>query len=403
MTTRSVLDSPSYMLMYPRNPEGKPPVNLDKMHTPLKILAQADMIRRFQAGEPIIPIHVRIGITSACNMRCNFCCYHSRNETYFYDCFKYGDKLNTDQTIDFLRDFATNGGRAVTFCGSGECTIHSGYTQISEAANDLGLKIGLITNGTKLINSVLARCIARTHTWVRIGLNAGNADSFQTITHYPSEGFTQILDSIAYLRNHAIEPDFRIGLNYVITSDNYQEMTAAARLAREARAHYIRFEPEFYTALGHDTIENILGEVEQLLLEAKKQESPNFEVSIPKLDRGKMAKTDAVEGDFKKCHYSRFVTALGADGYIYPCPQVHLGSKYRIGNPLQQGYSAWLKSGDREAWEAQNPNREDLCKTCYYRPQNELLEWVLNGSIDLEQILADYERDFPKTLHDLFL
>jgi len=403
MTDKMNQESKSYMCMYPKNPEGKPVVNLDKVHTPLKMLAQADLIKKFAKGEEVFPIHVRIGITSSCNMRCNFCNFHSPNELSFYDCFNYNDKLSTEDTIAFLKVFAEKGGKAVTFCGSGECTTHPGYAEICRAANKMGLKIGLITNGTMLHNEDIARCIAETHTWVRIGMNSGTPESFNKITHYKPEGFMQIFRSIAFMKENAVEPDFRIGVNFVVTLENYKEMTLAAELARDAKAHYIRFEPEFYTALGHDTIEDREEEIEVLLLEAKNVESEDFEVSIPKLDRGRMAKTDEIEGDFTKCHYSKIVTALGADGYIYPCPQVHLGGKYRMGEAIKNGYDAWLKSGDREAWEEANPNRVDLCKTCFYRPQNELLEWALTGKIDIDKVFADYERDYPETIHALFI
>lgn len=393
----------SYMCMYPRNPEGKPVVNLDNLHSPLKILAQADMIRKFVKGENIFPIHMRMGITSSCNMRCNFCNFHSPNESVFYDCFNFNDQLTTPETISFLMDFAKNGGKAITFCGSGECTIHPGYVDICWEANRMGLRIGLITNGTMLHKRGIAQCIAQTHTWVRIGMNAGTAQSFNRITHYKPDGFMEIFQSIRFLTENAVEPDFRIGVNFVITMENYREMVLAASLAREANAHYIRFEPEFYTALGHVTIEDGLADIEVYLKEAKKIATGDFQVSVPKLNRGKMVKTDEVEGDFKKCHLSKFATALGADGYIYPCPQVHLGSKFRMGNPMKKGYDAWLKSGETEAWEKANPNREDLCKTCFYRPQNELLEWALNGKIDIEQIIADYNEDFPEAIHALFI
>jgi radical SAM protein with 4Fe4S-binding SPASM domain len=393
----------SYKEASPRNAEGATKVSLDKAHSPFKVLSFPELIRAYAAGEKVHPLHIRMGITNRCNLRCNFCNFHSSNEESFYDAFNYNDTLETAEVIHFLSGFYRNGGRAVTFCGSGECTVHSGYKEISYQAKEEGLFLGLITNGTMFGNRDMLDCIAKTHTWVRIGLNAGTAASYSRIMNFHEAAFTHILDAVPYLRQHAVEKDFKIGLNFVVTLENCHEILKAAQLAKAANAHYIRYEPEFYTALAHDTIYQRIDEINQLFAEVKKLEDSSFEVSIPKFNRGPMINTDTVEGDFRKCHYSHFVTALGADGYMYPCPQIHLGMKYRMGSAVEQGYEAWVHSGQKEAWEEENSDRTEYCKTCFYRPQNELLEWIVNGSLDLEQVIEEYNRDNEETLHRYFV
>lgn len=146
-----------------------------------------------------------------------------------------------------------------------------------------------------------------------------------------------------------------------------------------------------------------MAEVSAALVEVAALATEDFEVSIPKLDRGPMDRVEEVEGDFEQCHYSRFVTAVGADGNLYPCPQVHLNSRYLIGNVLQDGYLEVLEGGKRAAWEASNPSRTDLCKSCFYRPQNELLEWLKRGNVQLDQALDAYLTEVPRTLHADFV
>jgi radical SAM protein with 4Fe4S-binding SPASM domain len=205
------------------------------------------------------------------------------------------------------------------------------------------------------------------------------------------------------LREAARDPEFQVGFNFVITAQNYREIRPAAELAARSGAHYVRFEPEFYSALGHQTIEQQMAEVSAALQDAAAYSAEDFEVSIPKLDRGPMDRTEQVEGDFERCHYSRFVTAVGADGNLYPCPQVHLNSRYLIGNVLEDGYQQVLEGGPRAAWEESNPRRTQLCKSCFYRPQNELLEWLRRGYIHLDEALKAYASDFPLTLHADFI
>ena len=387
----------------PQNPDNLPDVSLDEAHSPLKVLAHPDLIQKFVNDEQFNPIHMRIGITGACNMRCNFCNFHSSYETQFYDRFSYKDSIATDKAVLLMSEFAASGGRAVTFCGSGECTTHPGYVDICRHAFGQKLRLGLITNGTRLHKRDIAECIKQTHTWVRIGMNAGSPETFAKITHHRPESFGLLLNAIADLRTNAVDPDFRIGLNYVITLENYFEVAEAARLAGESGAHYVRFEPEFYSALGHETIESRMDVITEQLLRAEKYGTAEFEVSIPKLVRGPMDQCEAVEGDFKRCHYSRFVTAVGADGHLYPCPQVHLNNRYRIGDVVGSGYENVLAGGPREAWEESNPLRTDLCKTCFYRPQNELLELLKRGDMRPEEALRGYRIAVPATLHADFV
>ncbi|MFI9721896.1 radical SAM protein [Streptomyces sp. NPDC052396] len=393
----------TYHAAAPSNRPGLPIVSLDQAHSPQKVLAHGDLLRRFVAGQEIRPIHMRIGIMGACNMRCNFCNFHSPNEEQFYDLFSFKDSIPKDKAITLLRQFAENDGRAVTFCGSGECTIHPGYVDICRAGHQAGLRIGLITNGSRLGRPALAECVAQTHTWVRIGLNAGTEATFNDITRDREQTFASFLSTVGRLRAAAADPDFRIGFNYVITLQNHREIMAAARVAKESGAHYVRFEPEFYSAMGHETIEDAMPDIAATLGEAARLSDADFEVSVPKLDRGPMDQVEAVEGDFDKCHYSRFVTAVGADGNLYPCPQVHLNSRYRIGNVLEEGYAEVLEGGPRAEWEASNPMRTDLCKSCFYRPQNELLELLQQGRIHLDEALDSYRVEVPSTLHADFV
>lgn len=277
----------SYNDLYPQNHNGALATKLDEQHSPFKILAHPELLKKYIKGEKVNPLHIRMGLTNACNIRCKFCNFHSENESAFYNAFDFKDSNSTQSIIRFMHEFYENGGRAVTFCGSGECTIHSGFKEICYECKKIGLQIGIITNGIMLRHDDIRECIAKTHTWVRIGMNAGSAKTYQIITgHQKTDAFDTMLDSVKYLHNNAIDEEFKIGLNFVITLDNYAEIVTATKLAKEAGADYIRFEPEFYTSLAHATIYPKLKEINNLLLEAKTYIKNDFEVSIPKLDRG---------------------------------------------------------------------------------------------------------------------
>jgi radical SAM protein with 4Fe4S-binding SPASM domain len=336
-------------------------------------------------------------------MDCVFCNFHSENESGFYDNFSRGQELSTAECARFLDEFSGLGGKAVTFCGSGETTIHPGFIDICGTAERLGLKMGLITNGVSLRRPEIFDCVSSTQTWVRISLSAGSAETFSRATRSRPEYFEEILGNIRRLKERSVREEFRIGINYVVTLDNYAEILRALELVRAEGADYIRFEPEFYSALGHEMLVEKMGEIVSLLRQASSLADSRFQVSIPKLDRGPMDKTDKVEGAFSQCHYSNFVVSIGTDGNLYPCPQVHLNDKYRIGNVTRDGYKRVFFGENRKEWMGKNPTRMALCKTCFYRPQNELLQIVKNRAADLEEIRKEYRGSHAATLHKDFV
>lgn len=393
----------SYKDVYPQNRKVNLKTSLDEAHSPFKVLAYPELIKEYINGEEVRPIHIRVGITNVCNIRCKFCNFHSENEKDFYDTFDFKDKIETEKLLKFFSEFKKDGGLAVTFCGSGEPTVHEGYKKICYELEEDGLKIGLITNGILFKDEEIIECIAKTHTWVRVGMNAGCTKTHAYITQSSEENFTNILKGIKYLKENHKKEDFKIGANFVITLDNCEEIEMAAEVAKKSGADYIRFEPEFYTELAHDTIYQKIDIIIEKLNAAKKLEDDQFQVSIPKMDRGPMSKTDIVEGDFRTCHYSHFVTALGADGYIYPCPQIHLGERYRMGNPILKGYTEWKNSGEQNQWWKEHYDRTEFCKTCFYRPQNELLEGLKNGNIDFDDTIFDFANNHSTVLHKEFV
>ncbi|KNB52023.1 hypothetical protein AC230_16335 [Streptomyces caatingaensis] len=280
------------------------------------------MLRRFVDGAPLRPVHLRVALAP--------------RDTGA------GDGLSTDDTVRLLREFAAGGGRAVSFRGGREPTAHPGYPTVCDAGHEAGLRLGLVTDGTRLGRPEVAECVASTHTWVRV------AFAYDAL----------ILDDVGRLRQSAIDPDFRIGLHYVIGGRNPAGIPAAARAARGAGAHYIRFE----AAPGAEGPETAAALEEAALLAAR-----DFEVHVTGRDR-------SPGGRFHRCHYSRFTATVAADGHLYPCPQVRADHRYRTGDVVADGWTETLDGGARAAWEATDPLRAGLCGSCAYRPQNELLE-----------------------------
>ncbi|GAA2920783.1 hypothetical protein GCM10020221_16200 [Streptomyces thioluteus] len=196
-----------------------------------------------------------------------------------------------------------------------------------------------------------------------------------------------LLDDVGRLRQSAIDPDFRIGFHYRIGERNRAGILPAVRAARGAGAHYIRFE----AGPGTDGPDEATALEEAAHLAAR-----DFEVHVTRDDRT----SHTAGGSFHRCHYSRFTATVAADGHLYPCPQVRTDSRYRTGDVVTAGWTDVLDGDARAAWEATDPLGTERCGSCFYRPQNELLERLRAEDRGRP---TEYAAEVPPALHADFL
>jgi organic radical activating enzyme len=87
----------------------------------------------------IRPIHLQLNPTNECNLSCSFCSCADRKKTA---------RLSWPELREILTTFAGLGTQAVTITGGGEPLLHPKINAMLEYAEELGLDVGLVTNGT---------------------------------------------------------------------------------------------------------------------------------------------------------------------------------------------------------------------------------------------------------------
>lgn len=112
-------------------------------------------------GKRVIPNHLQLNITNKCNLTCKFCSCADRDLSQW---------LTKEYIIGELTKFRSLGGKSVTIAGGGDPTVHPDFDEIIGAIDAMGVKIGLVTNGIRLIKFAnLAKL-----TWCRISLSYCN-------------------------------------------------------------------------------------------------------------------------------------------------------------------------------------------------------------------------------------
>jgi len=171
-------------------------------------------------------------------------------------------RIPEGKAIEILNDCADVGVKAIQFTGGGEPTAHPDHIDIFDCAKLLGLKVGLVTNGLVMREpGVLANM-----DWVRISLDAGFADTYEKIRE--SKSFDKVLSNIKALVS--FDTPCVIGIGFVVTRENWQEISRACEIAENLGVEYVRLSAMF-SEEGSKYYVGLTSMIEESILEAKEQ------------------------------------------------------------------------------------------------------------------------------------
>ena len=105
----------------------------------------------------IMPVHLQISLTNKCTLHCSFCSCSERDKKL---------ELSFEDIETIMTNAVKAGTKAVTITGGGEPLCHPRFKDIFEMIHSLGVKIGLVTNGT-LVHKLDTEDLNRI-TWCRI-------------------------------------------------------------------------------------------------------------------------------------------------------------------------------------------------------------------------------------------
>lgn len=134
--------------------------------------------KTYSGGDKVVPIHMDVGITKVCNVKCVFCLGFYQNMT--------GEVMPYDVTVNLLRDAGRAGVRSLAVIGDGEPTINQALYEAVTVGKKEGLDIGLATNAVllsrngipdeKKIETLVDNC-----TWIRFNVCAVSREGYKTV------------------------------------------------------------------------------------------------------------------------------------------------------------------------------------------------------------------------------
>jgi len=290
----------------------------------------------FFENTKIIPYHIQLNPTNACNLNCSFCSCSRRDRN---------SQLSIRDIIDLLSIVKSYGCRAITITGGGEPILHPNINSIiSLIYYTTNIKIGLVSNG--IIIDKLDKVIANNAiTWCRISFSDErnlNKSFIRTLKNTIKK-----CDKIDW------------AFSYVVTNKfDVDKLSNIIEFANKNNFTHIRLVSDL---LDLDNIPR---------MDAIRKELRNNKINdsiVIYQDR-----KDFIKGR-KKCLISLLKPVISAERKIYPC----CGIQYVSENPALD-YPSDLSMGtiddlDDIIWD-QKYFDGSICHRCYYDKYNEVLD-----------------------------
>lgn len=284
------------------------------------------------------PISVELSLTNRCNFNCIWCSdYSLRN--------RLGREFDKDVLFKLLRDLSDGGTKGICIEGGGEPLLYPHFNEIIREINRLGMKAGLITNGSIYDYEDLLDMFE----WIRISLDVTSAEQMRSLKKY--ENFEAVMDNIKKMtisRRTTV-----IGVGYVLNRLNLNGLEEITIKLKNLGVNYFHIRPVI------DCPEIMLDERIDIS-HLKKHESDQFQVLIDAIKENKIKGNAALP-----CVAHGVTTTITSDGSVYICGRLNIYPWWNpIGNLNKQSFAEIWNGEERRKQMAQLLDRKFCAAHC---------------------------------------
>lgn len=332
-----------------------------------KVIYHPERITDLLKNGTTFPVHLDLGLVNFCNHDCIWCyAGTSKKQPDQTNVF-----INKEKLLKSLKEMHSLGLKSCTLVGSGEPTLHYDFSEIVESMKNIGIEIGLFTNGSMLkddkINAIINNLI-----FIRISLNGATKKTHNKI--HGTKDFDSIVGNIKNLVENKGDRLFpTIGIQMGVHHMNYEEIPKMVKLSKALNVDYLEFKPIYFIRNEKGPMINLLDfeNVEQLLDDAQEQSNEQFEVYIKKDQFRDVLGKNTIR-NYKKCLGSFFSTSMDHLGNLFMCDN-QINEDFLFGNVFEQPFKMVWNSQKRI--EIYNNIVVEKCPNrCRMHPLNEILE-----------------------------
>lgn len=343
----------------------------NNVYSDLKILCHPDKLDDILKEKRTAPLYVRIKPTNICNQNCWYCAY--ANDTAVESrTVNRRESIPWEKMQEIINDLEEMGTKAITFSGGGEPLCYHHIYETLGMVRDKNIDYAMITNGQALESG--AREMLAAAKWVRISLDSVCEEKYEKIRRVKT--WKKVMENIAKFADEKSE-ECVLGINYVVTKDNYLDVYEMCRLLSNLGVENVKFSPLMVRGEIPEYHMQIREKVEEQIAMAKSDfQSENFTV----ID--KYTDDDSFNRNFRKqcskCYIKEIFTVIGADCKVYFCHQRAYTEKGTVGDIAQQPFKKMWFSGETTKRFRDMIPKEECDFRCAFEERNLLLDSLVN-------------------------
>ncbi len=306
-----------------------------------KLMWHPERVGSWLKGERIVPIHIDVGLTKGCNIRCEYCFGVLQGNFYKRGIDKYFPR---EPLLDYMRSAGEIGVRSMVFIGEGEPLLNPYVYEAIRTAKMANIDVSLGTNGLLYDMGERGKEALKYLSWLRFNISACNDKSYRKI--HGSKDWERFIKVVSWCVEQKAKHNLKvtIGFQSVLTPNNLEYMVQLAKLGRELGIDYHvikQCSDDITSSLGfYNRLEDYDGFTETLK-EAEAQTKCNYNVIVKWGMIGNKGKRD-----YDRCFGVPFVLYSSGDGNLFPCGAFFddRTDEFMMGDLTKQSF--------REIWES---------------------------------------------------
>jgi radical SAM protein with 4Fe4S-binding SPASM domain len=292
-------------------------------------------------GIDIYPLTVEISLSGACNHRCIFC---------GLDYLGYRPRfIDKELILSNLQVMYDHGVRAIVLAGEGEPLLNKDASEIIQRSREIGLDIGMSTNGVLLSEPVARQCLPSL-TWIRFSINAAGEEQYQVVHRGRKGDFDRVLQNLAdAVRVKAdLQLDVTIGVQMVLIPESCGPIIEFAGRLKEIGIDYFSIKPFSKHPQSICSLDKDFDYADFSDLETRLQEIASDQFQV--LFRSHAMEKLKNQRRYERCLGLPFFAFIDAEANVFPCVAFLGKEEYSFGNLKEQDFQhLWSSAGRQEA------------------------------------------------------
>ena len=370
----------------------------------------------------VMPVTAQLVPTLHCNFNCPRCSYGQLKKNIASRHKQALMNMSGETMKLIIKRLGEAGIKGLVFTGGGEPTLNPFLIDGMQYATEIGLNIGLFTNGSLLSEDKIRKILELKPTFLRITLDAGTQTVHQLLNGYDKKCnyFAKILNNLEFMAKEKVRLGLKttIGVGVSVEPVNLNDLVEVAKVLRLIAEKkpiggidYVVFRPvvnyrygKFFKNVApmleflqkempdyYEAYKNYLYKGVQLPSKLFKQANAIIEGPVHSILSGtsvevvnirtKMLGVASANRPFSKCRASPWYIFIGPDGTVYNCVELGLDPRVSIGNLLTHSLDEiWSSFRHQEVLDYINhEGLNNLCPpVCLYYEMNALFEKLDN-------------------------